>query len=95
MPDGQRQIYIPPPSAKVSSVQHIRLSLRVDYKPYWSDELGELQTVLNALFLGRKQNPIHLQQAEAKFLIYKLEAQRKSWRNKTASVNLELDGRYL
>jgi len=44
-PDGHRQIFIPPPSAKVSSVQHIRLSLRVDYKPYWSDELGELQTV--------------------------------------------------
>ncbi|XP_052268657.1 uncharacterized protein LOC127870037 [Dreissena polymorpha] len=33
--------------------------------------------------------------AKAKFLRHKLEGQRKSWRNKTASLNLERDGRKL
>jgi len=72
----------------------------VDYKPYWSDELDELQNKLSHAREEAESNPpqeahLSLQQAMAKFLRYKLEAQRKSWRSKTASLNLERDGRKL
>ena len=39
-----------------------------------------------------QDNHNHLQHTNAKFLRYKLHARRKSWRNKTASFNLEKDG---
>ena len=72
----------------------------MDYKPYWSDELDELQNKLSQAREEAESNPsqeanLSLQQAKAKFLRYKLEAQRKSWKSKTASLNLERDGRKL
>jgi len=46
------------------------------------------------LHFAAETNPLqdnHLQHTKARFLRYKLQARRKSWRNKTASLNLEKD----
>ena len=70
---------------------------RQNYKPYWSEELERLDEELSAARREAETNPSqdnhnHLQHTKAKFLRYKLQARRKSWRNKTASLNLEKDG---
>ena len=47
------------------------------------------------MHFAAETNPLqdnHLQHTKARFLRYKLQARRKSWRNKTASLNLEKDG---
>ena len=73
---------------------------RRDYKPFWSDELQVLEDDLNearekAEKDASEASTIQLQQAKAKFLKTKLEAKRKSWREKTSSLNLEKDGKAL
>lgn len=83
-----------------SAQQSIPRGARKDYKPYWSDQLEELQTKLSEAREEAENNPSqeannNLQHAKAKFLRHKLEAQRKSWRNKTASLNFERDSRRL
>ena len=82
-----------------SAQQSIPRGARKDYKPYWLEQLEELQTKLSDARVEAEDNPsqeanINLPHAKAKFLRHKLEAQRKSWRNKTASLNLERDGRW-
>lgn len=83
-----------------SAQQSIPRGARKDYKPYWSEQLEELQTKVSEARVEAENNPSqeanhNLQHAKAKFLRHKLEAQRKSWRHKTASLNLERDGRKL
>ena len=73
---------------------------RRNYKPYWSTTLQELQDDLeaartNAETSPSQENHLRLQEAKAKFLKGKLHAVRTSWREKTASLNLEKDGRQL
>ena len=70
---------------------------RRDYKPFWSDELQVLEDDLNEAREkdASEASTIQLQQAKAKFLKTKLEAKRKSWREKTSSLNLEKDGKAL
>ena len=73
---------------------------RRDYKPFWSDKLQALEDDLNEAREKAEKDPsdastIGLQQAKAKFLKAKLEAKRKSWREKTSSLNLEKDGKAL
>ena len=73
---------------------------RKDYKPFWSDDLKVLEDELNearekAEKDASEASTIGLQQAKAKFLKAKLEAKRKSWREKTGSLNLEKDGKAL
>ena len=68
-----------------------------NYKPYWSEELEGLDEELSAARREAETNPSqdnhnHLQHTKARFIRYKLQARRKSWRNKTASLNLEKDG---
>nr|KAG5706601.1 hypothetical protein BaRGS_005671 [Batillaria attramentaria] len=70
---------------------------RKDYKPYWSDQLQTLQDDLNEARTRAEEQPSQenherLQQAKAKFLRTKLEATRRSWREKTAALNMEKDG---
>ena len=67
---------------------------RRDYKPFWSDDLQVLEDNLNearekAEKDASEASTIQLQQAKARFLKAKLEAKRKSWREKTSSLNLE------
>ena len=69
---------------------------RKDYKPFWSDELQELEDNLNkarddAEKEPNDENTIKHQKAKAKFLKTKLAAKRKAWKNKTSSLNLEKD----
>ena len=71
-----------------------------NYKPYWSDKLQGLQDELSEARRTAEDHPsaennTKLQQAKAKFLRHKLQASRRSWREKTASLNLEKDGRKL
>ena len=70
---------------------------RQNYKTFWSEELERLDEELSAARREAETNPLqdnnnHLQHTKASFLRYKLQARRKSWRNKTASLNLEKDG---
>ena len=70
---------------------------RKGYKPYWSNELQELEDALSEARREAEVNPsqennIRLQQAKAKFLKKKLHAIRRSWREKTSSLNFEKDG---
>jgi len=70
---------------------------RQNYKPYWSEELEILNEELSA---ARREaetdqsqdNHSHLQHTKVIFLRYTLQSRRKSWRNKTASLNLEKNG---
>jgi ribonuclease HI/endonuclease/exonuclease/phosphatase family metal-dependent hydrolase len=69
---------------------------RKEYKPYWSNRLQELQDDLeaarkNAESTPSQENHIHLQETKARFLKEKLQAVRRSWREKTASLNMERD----
>ncbi len=73
---------------------------RRDYKLYWSNDLDVLQDDLSEVRREVETNPsqennISLQQAKAKFLQAKIHARRKSWKEKTASLNLEKDDRTL
>ena len=73
---------------------------RKEYKPYWSNELQELEDALSEARRQAEVNPsqennIRLQQVKAKFLKTKLHARRRSWRDKTSSLNFEKDGRKL
>ena len=60
----------------------------------------DLQTKLSEVREEAESNPsqeanLSLQHAKAKYLRHKREAQRKSWKKKTASLNLERDDRKL
>ena len=73
---------------------------RKEYKPYWSAELQELDDALSEARREAERNPsqennIELQRAKAKFLKFSLQARRKSWREKTSSLNFEKDSRKL
>ena len=75
----------------------IHRGARQNYKPYWSKELERLDEELSAASREVETNPpqdnhIHLQHTKARFLRYKLQARAKSWRYKTASLNLEKGG---
>ena len=69
---------------------------RKDYKPFWSNQLKELADELKeARDKAEKEpsqtNTILLQKAKAKFLKTKLEAKRRSWREKTSTLNMRND----
>ena len=69
---------------------------RRDYKPFWSNQLKELEDDLNeAREKAEKEtsqtNTILLQKSKAKFLKTKLEAKRRSWREKTSTLNMRND----
>ena len=69
---------------------------RRDYKPFWSNELKELEENMNEAREKAEKEPsqantIQLQHAKAKFLKTKLEAKRRSWRQKTSELNMEKD----
>ena len=73
---------------------------RKSYKPYWSTELQELEDNMTEARREAETNPseqnnIKLQASKATFLRHKLQAQRRSWRDKTSSLNMEKDGRKL
>jgi len=73
---------------------------RRNYKPYWSKELQELQDKLSEARKTAEDHPSiennnKLQEAKARFLKHKLQASKRSWREKTASLNFEKDGRKL
>ena len=76
--------------------EYIPRGARSDYKSYWTTDLQDLEDSLNsARVLAETQpcdeNQIKLQEAKAKFLRAKIQAKRQSWRNKTASLNMERD----
>ena len=70
---------------------------RRNYRPYWSQELQDLQDALSEARAAAEANPSQesntkLQQAKTKFLRHKIQACRRGWREKTASLNFEKDG---
>ena len=72
---------------------------RRNYRPYWSQELQDLQDALSeataAAEVNFSQENTELQQAKAKFLRHKIQSCRRGWRGKTASLNFQKDGRKL
>ena len=73
---------------------------RRNYRPYWSQELQNLQNALSGARAAAEANPSQenntkLQQAKAKFLRHNIQECQRGWREKTASLNFEKDGRKL
>ena len=73
---------------------------RRNYRPYWSQELQDLQDALSEARAVAEANPSQenntkLQEAKAKFLRHKIQECRRGWREKTASLNFEKDGQKL
>ena len=73
---------------------------RKNYKPYWNNQLQELQDEMTEARQKAENNPsdenhLRLQQTKARFLKAKIQARRQSWREKTAALNLERDGKKL
>lgn len=69
---------------------------RQDYIPYWTDELQRAHDTLTdarreAENHPSQENHIKLQESKAKYLKIKLESKRRSWREKTAGLNMEKD----
>ncbi|CAG2245306.1 unnamed protein product [Mytilus edulis] len=76
--------------------ESIPRGVRKDYKPYWSNEIQETHDALTRAREEAESNPsqennIKLQQSKAKHLKTKLECQRRGWREKTSSLNMEKD----
>ena len=74
--------------------------VRKEYKPYWTNQLQQLQDEMTearnkAEATPTDENHIQLQQTKASFLKAKVLARRKGWREKTAALNLEKDGKKL
>jgi ribonuclease HI len=73
---------------------------RKNYTPYWTEELQRTHEMLTKAREEAEQHPcqennIKLQECKAKHLRTKLQSKRKSWQEKTASLNLEKDTRKL
>ena len=70
---------------------------RRNYRPYWSQELQDLQDALTEARAAAEVNPSQenntkLQEAKANFLRHKIQECQRGWREKTASLNFEKDG---
>lgn len=69
---------------------------RRNYRPYWTPELDTLHKTLNEARDTMENSPIDENvethnRAKAAFIKEKLQATRKSWQDKTASLNMETD----
>ena len=83
-----------------AALETIPRGARREYKPYWTNQLQTLQDELTEARNRAEEQPSQenheqLQKAKAQFQKSKLEATRRSWREKTAALNLEKDGRKL
>ncbi|XP_070209766.1 uncharacterized protein [Littorina saxatilis] len=73
---------------------------RKNYRPYWTEELQELEDEVSSIREEVEENPsvdnnITLKAATAKYRRAYLQAARSSWREKTEKLNLERDGNKL
>jgi ribonuclease HI len=73
---------------------------RCNYTPYWSSTLQKCQESMNSARKNAESQPSieshnKWKKAVAEFQKTKLEEKRKSWRNKTAALTLEKDGKKL
>lgn len=73
---------------------------RKNYKPYWTEELQKLQDELSTTRDEVENDPtvennIALKACSAKYKKTYIQAARKSWRDKTESLNLDRDGNKL
>nr|KAG5696480.1 hypothetical protein BaRGS_016519 [Batillaria attramentaria] len=80
-----------------AAIESIPRGARKDYKPYWTEELQNLEdTVTEARDRAEKQpsleNNIALKEATARYKLSCAQAARKSWQEKTESLNLDKDG---
>ncbi|CAG2193511.1 unnamed protein product [Mytilus edulis] len=74
--------------------ESIPRGVRKNYKLYWSNVIQETHDALTRAREEAESNPsqknnIKLQQSKAKHLKTKLECQRRGWREKTSSLNIE------
>ena len=80
-----------------AATESIPRGARKDYKPYWTEELQEIE---DNLIEARKrveeipttENNILLKEAAAKYKLTSSKAARKSWKEKTESLNFDKDG---
>nr|KAG5685541.1 hypothetical protein BaRGS_009937 [Batillaria attramentaria] len=80
-----------------AAIESIPRGARKDYKPYWTEELQNLEdAVTEARDQAEKQpsleNNIALKEATARYKLSCAQAARKSWQEKTESLNLDKDG---
>lgn len=80
-----------------AATESIPRGARKDYKPYWTEELQDMEdNVSEARNQAEKQpsveNNIALKEATARYRLACTQAARKSWQEKTESLNLDKDG---
>lgn len=73
---------------------------RKNYRPYWTEELQELEDEVSSSRQETEENPtvennINLKATTAKYRRAYLQAARSSWREKTEKLNLDRDGNKL
>ena len=80
-----------------AAIESIPRGARKDYKPFWTEELQEME---NSLTEAREraerqpstENNMPLKEAAAKFRLTSSKAARKSWKEKTESLNFDKEG---
>ena len=70
---------------------------RKNYRPFWTEELEDLENEVNKARKDAEENPsidsnIKLKETTARLRRETISTQRKGWQEKTASLNLEKDG---
>ena len=70
---------------------------RKNYRPFWTEELEDLENEVNKARKDVEENPsidsnIKLKETTARLRRETISTQRKGWQEKTASLNLEKDG---
>ena len=70
---------------------------RKSYRPFWTEELEDLENEVNKARKDVEENPsidsnIKLKETTARLRRETISTQRKGWQEKTASLNLEKDG---
>ncbi|GFS03926.1 hypothetical protein ElyMa_002900200 [Elysia marginata] len=83
-----------------SAKKAIPRGARKNYRPYWTEELEELENEVNVARKEVEEHPsvvnnVNLKQKTAKFRKETIRTQRQGWQEKTASFNMEKDGNKL
>ena len=85
---------------KRAAAETIPRGARKEYKPYWTEELQDLENKVNkartrAEEESTEENNIHLKATTASYRKAFTQAARSNWQKKTADLNLDKDGNKL
>ncbi|GFS03620.1 hypothetical protein ElyMa_006475500 [Elysia marginata] len=83
-----------------SAKKAIPIGARKNYRPYWTEELEELENEVNVARKEVEEHPrvvnnVNLKRKTAKLRKETIRIQRQGWQEKKASLNMEKDGNKL